>query len=304
MNKRKWARSNLKKQLVWYSFIIVSLVTLIVLVYTPMLSTIKYSMYDVSFLGYGEKYVGFRNYWLLLSNKTFLKAFVNTLVLMLLGLLTIPFGFVLATLINNLGKGKLQSFFRVGYYLPNIITGVSVILMFEVVLKGSDGLFNNFLSIITQKEIQIGWLSNSQYAKIGATILWVWMNLGYSMLVNLANLQSIPTEVYEAAEVDGANGIKKLFYVSIPLMKQSFAFLFVTSAIAGFSRFTDLFIIGGNNSAGAPGGTLQTILMYIYQYSFEVPQYGISSAGAMILFVIVFIFTLFNVKLTGMFEEE
>ncbi len=304
MNKKKWARSKIKKQLVWYSFIIVSLVTLIVLVYTPMLSTIKYSMYDVSFLGYGEEYVGLNNYWLLLSNKTFLKAFFNTLVLMLLGLLTIPFGFVLATLINNLGKGKLQSFFRVGYYLPNIITGVSVILMFEVVLKGNDGLFNNFLSVITQREIQVGWLSNSNYAKIGATILWIWMNLGYSMLVNLANLQSIPTEVYEAAEVDGANGLKKLFYISIPLMKQSFAFLFVTSAISGFSRFTDLFIIGGNNSAGAPGGTLQTILMYIYQYSFEVPQYGISSAGAMILFVIVFVFTLFNVKITGMFEEE
>jgi ABC-type sugar transport system permease subunit len=304
MNKKKWVRSKVKKQLVWYSFIIVSLATLIVLVYTPMLSTIKYSMYDVSFLGYGEEYVGFKNYKLLISNRTFLKAFGNTLVLMLLGLLTIPIGFVLATFINNLGKGKLQSFFRVGYYLPNIITGVSVILMFEVVLKGNDGLLNNFLSAITHMNIHVGWLSDSNYAKIGATILWIWMNLGYSMLVNLANMQSIPTEVYEAAEVDGANGLKKLFYISIPLMKQSFAFLFVTSAIAGFSRFTDLFIIGGNNSAGAPGGALQTILMYIYQYSFEVPQYGISSAGAMVLFAIVFIFTLFNVKLTGMFKED
>ena len=80
--------------------------------------------------------------------------------------------------------------------------------------------------------------------------------------------------------------------------------LFVTGMISGLSRFTDLFVIGGNSSSGAPGGTLQTLLLYIYQYSFEVPQYGISSAGAMILFVIVLLFTLVNVKMSGMFREE
>jgi multiple sugar transport system permease protein len=304
MAKKGHNKHKLKKQLEWYSFIIIPLVTLLVLVYVPMLSTIRYSLYDVSFLGYGEKYVGLRNYRMLLTSSSFLRAFGNTVVLTLMGLLTIPLGFILASFINSLGKGRLQGFFRVGFYLPNIITGVSVILMFQVILKGNDGLFNGFLSLVTGHEISVGWLSDSHYAKFGATLLWIWMNLGYSMLINLASMQSIQTEIYEAAAVDGANAFKRWVYITIPHMKQCFAFLFVTSMISGLSRFTDLFVIGGNSSSGAPGGTLQTLLLYIYQYSFEVPQYGISSAGAMILFVIVLLFTLINVKMSGMFREE
>ena len=304
MVKKGHSKHKLKKQLEWYSFIIIPLITLVVLVYVPMLSTIKYSLYDVSFLGYGEEYVGFRNYRMLLTSSSFMKALGNTVVLTLMGLLTIPLGFILASFINSLGKGTLQGFFRVGFYLPNIITGVSVILMFQVILKGNDGLLNSFLSAVTGHEITVGWLSDSHYAKFGATLLWIWMNLGYSMLINLASMQSIQTEIYEAASVDGANAFKRWFYITIPHMKQCFAFLFVTGMISGLSRFTDLFVIGGNSSSGAPGGTLQTLLLYIYQYSFEVPQYGISSAGAMILFVIVLLFTLVNVKMSGMFREE
>ena len=221
-----------------------------------------------------------------------------------MGLLSIPLGFILASLINGIGKGIWQGFFRVGYYFPNIITGVSVILVFQVVLKTNHGMLNSLLSFLTGHEVAIGWLSDSKYAQFGATILYVWQNLGYSMLINLANLQSVPQEIYEAAEVDGANGLQRWFYITIPQMKTCFAFLFITGMINGLARFTDLFIIGGNSPSGRPGGTLQTILMFIYQFSFESPQYGIASAGAMILFVITFIVTAVNLMTTGFFKKE
>lgn len=299
LNWKKW-----KKQLRWYPFLIISVVALILFVYLPMAKTIQYSFYDVSIVGYGEQYVGLKNYKTLLTQSQFLRALWNTLALTVMGLITIPLGFFLAVMINSLGTGKTQSFFRIGFYLPNIITGVSVILMFQVVLQGSNGLLNAFLSFLTQHEITIGWLSDTRYAKIGATILWTWMNLGYSMLINLASLQSISTELYDAAAVDGATAWKKIRYLTIPLMRSCFVFLFITGVINGLSRFTDLYIIGGNSSAGLPGGTLQTILMYIYQFSFEVPQFGISSAGAMILFVLVFLFTILNIRLTGFLKDE
>lgn len=304
MKQKRWSRRKIKKQLTWYSFIAVSIVTLLLLVYLPMLTTIKYSMFDVSVIGFGEKFAGFKNYKILLTQSTFLKSLWNTIVLALLGLITIPLGFILAALINGLGAGRTQSFFRIGFYLPNIITGVSVILMFQAVLQGDGGLLNIFLSRILGRNILIGWLSSANYAKIGATILWCWMNLGYSMLINLASMQSVPAEIYDAAAVDGASGWKKLCYITVPSMRGCFSFLLVTTMINGLSRFTDLFIIGGNSSAGVPGGVLQTILMYIYQFSFEVPNYGISSAGAMILFAMVFAFTMLNVKLTGFLDEE
>lgn len=124
------------------------------------------------------------------------------------------------------------------------------------------------------------------------------------MLINLASLQSIPGELYEAATVDGATPWNRIRYITIPLMRSCFTFLLVTGVISGLSRFTDLYIMGKNSAAGIPSGTLQTILMYIYQFSFDVPQFGLSCAGAIVLFVLVFAFTMVNVKMTGFLNDE
>lgn len=301
--QKKFSKRIIKQNLTWYSFIIVTLAALVVLVYKPTISTLYYSVTNMETYGTEYDFIGLNNYKLLLTSKTFLNALKNTLILAVLGLLTIPAGFLVANAINGIKNSRIQGFFRVTFYLPNIITGVSVVLIFQYVLKGNGGLLNQFLSWITGKEITIGWISDPAWSHIGATIIFFWMNLGYAMLMNLASLQSIPSDLYDAAAIDGANAIKKMFFITIPLMKSCFAFLFVTSMINGLARFTDLYILGGNSSAGRPNGTLQTILMYIYQYSFEAPKFGISSAGAVILFVLVLIFTLFNVKISGFLKE-
>ncbi len=300
----KVKKKDIKRNFIWYTFIIIPIITLAVLTYKPMMMSIYYSFTNMKTYGMEYEIVGWKNYKNLISNSMFLGALKNTILLAVYGLLTIPLGFLLANAFNGLGRTKLQSFFRVAFYMPNIITGVSVVLVFQYVLKGNGGLLNEFLSLLTGQDIAIGWLSNYRYSHIGATILYIWMNLGYAMLINLANLQSIPTEIYEAAAIDGASPLKKMWYITIPQMKSCFAFLLITSMIGGLSRFTDLFILGGNTPAGKPNGTLMTILMYIYQYSFETPQYGTSSAGAMVLFVIVMAFTVLNLKVSGFLKES
>lgn len=297
-------RSRLKTNLTWYSFIIVSILTVILLVYIPTFTTVVYSLSDVDLQGFNTTFVGLKNYRLIFSMSGFWQSILNTLGLAALGLVTIPLGFLLANAINSLGKSRLQGFFRVMFYMPNIITGVSVILIFQIVLKGNEGMLNNFLSSILGHKVTIGWLSSSAYSWYGATILFVWANLGYSMLINLASLQSISSELYEAASIDGANAVRKMLNITIPNMKSCFSFLFVTGMINGLARFTDLYIIGGNSASGKPGGTLQTILMFIFQYSFDSPQYGISSAGAVCLFILTLGFTMLNLRLTNMFKEE
>ena len=299
--KKRITARIVRENLTWYSFIIVTLLTVIFLVYVP---TILFSLSDVSLKGLDTTWVGLKNYEVIFSMKAFWQSILNTLGLAMWGLIVIPLGFLLANTINNLGRGPLQAFFRVMYYMPNIITGVSVILIFQVVLKGNDGMLNNFLSMITGQKVTIGWLSSAKYSWYGATLLLIWSNLGYSMLVNLSSLQSIPTELYEAASIDGANGLQRLWYITIPNMRSCFVFLFVTGMINGLARFTDLYIIGGNSASGKPGGTLQTILMFIFQYSFDSPQYGMSSAGAVMLFLLTMAFTLLNVKATGMLKED
>lgn len=301
--KKKITKRDIRRNLTWYSFIIVTLAALAILVYKPTVSTLYYSVTNMDTYGTDYDIIGLNNYKMLLTSKSFLNALKNTVLLSVYGLITIPLGFLLANAINSLGRTKLQGLFRVMFYLPNIITGVSVILIFQYVLKGNGGLLNQFLSFLTGRTITIGWISDPAYSHIGVTLLWLWMNLGYSMLMNLASLQSIPSDLYDAASVDGASRFQRLLHITVPLMKSCFAFLFVTSMINGLARFTDLYILGGNSSAGRPNGTLQTILMYIYQYSFEAPRYGISSAGAVILFVLVLIFTIINVKISGFLKE-
>lgn len=292
-------KKDVRRNLTWYSFIIVTIVALCVLVYYPTIRTFVFSTTDMGTYGTDYSFIGIQNFKTLLTSASFLKALKNTFLLALYSLLTIPLGFLLANAINGLGRTKAQGFFRVMYYMPNIITGVSVVLIFQYVLKGNGGLLNQFLAWILRTNVTIGWITDPSISHIGATIIWVWMNLGYSMLMNLASLQAIPGEIYDAASVDGANGRQRMFSITVPQMKSCFAFLFVTGMINGLARFTDLYILGGNACAGRPNGTLQTILMYIYQYSFESPRYGLSSAGAVILFVIVLLLTLFNVKISG-----
>jgi ABC-type sugar transport system permease subunit len=306
MGNKKGKRTmyRLKKQLEWYSFIIVTLIVLIILVYKPTFTAVKYSFYNVSTMGFSEKFVGLWNYQFLLTNKAFIKVMGNTLLLGVMGLVTIPLGFFLATLINGVNNRRLQSFFRVGFYLPNIITGVTIIMIFQIILKGYGGSLNIILSSLAGRDIQTGWLSDPRFARIGATLIWIYSNLGYSMLINLASMQTIPREIYEAAEVDGASVLKQWLYLTIPNMRACFSFLLITGMISGLSRFTDLFILSGYSGDGGTSGVLQTILLYIYQYSFEQPQYGLSNAGAIILFVFVLFFTLLNIKLSGIFREE
>ena len=294
----------LRENLTWYSFIIVTLLAVILLVYVPTITTVVYSLSDVSLKGLETTFIGAHNYEVIFAMGSFWRSILNTLGLSALGLLTIPLGFLLANAINSLGKGPTQSFFRVSFYMPNIITGVSVILIFQIVLKGNDGMLNNFLGLLVGQKVTIGWLSSAQYAWFGATILYIWSNLGYSMLMNLSSMQAIPTELYEAAAIDGASRFQQMIHITIPNMRACYTFLFVTGMISGLARFTDLYIIGGNSASGKPGGALQTILMFIFQYSFDSPQYGMSSAGAVVLFVLTLAFTLVNVRVTGILKED
>lgn len=294
----------MKKQLEWYSFIFVSLIVVILFTYYPMAKAVAYSFSEVSAIGNIEKAVGMRNYKNLLFHTSFLKAAGNTFILAFMGLFSIPIGFVLACMINSIGRGRTQGFFRVCFYLPHIIAGVSVVMILQQVLKSNNGIFNNFLSFFVKGDVKIGWLSDPAYAKLGATIISIWSGLGYCILINLASLQAIPRELYEAAAVDGASELRQVFYITIPNMRSCFLFMFLTSMMSGLARFSDLYMLGGNSAAGKPAGSLQTMMMFIYQYGFEKLDFGMSSAGAILLFLASFAFSMVSAANSGFFRDE
>ena len=254
-------RQRLKVQLQWYSFILPTIICLALLTYTPLVQCIRYSLYKVNVIGFGEKFIGLKNYVSLLTGTGFPRALKNTLVLAVYSLIVIPLGFMLASVLHSLGRGKTQAFFRVMFYMPNIITGVSVVLLFRYVLMQDGGLLNKALSAVAGHTVSIPWLTDSKLTKLGVTIMSCWTGIGYNMLINLAGLQAIPSEIYEAADIDGCNAWQTWLYIKIPNMTGTFSFLLITSIIGSFSRFTDLFLFSGNSASGKPGYSLQTLLM-------------------------------------------
>ena len=125
----------------------------------------------------------------------------------------------------------------------------------------------------------------------------LWRSVGYDTILFLAGLQSIPGEIYEAGSIDGATGIQKWWYITIPNMKGTFAFMIMMLTISTMRRFDDVWMIGG--SAGNPAGTLDTAVMYIFRNSWLSREVGVASAAAVILFIITMILTAINNKVTS-----
>jgi multiple sugar transport system permease protein len=206
-----------------------------------------------------------------------------------------PLSLVLATLIHNVRIWP--NFFKAVYFLPQITSSVAVAVIFSYVLNPNWGIVNGWLRMAGVDPLPL-WLADPRYSLTGsraaATILAVWVALGYYMLIFLAGLQAIPTELYDAAEVDGAGPLQTWWYITLPSLRPTFVFLYITGSIDAMSRFSDLWTLGG--PAGTPARSLQTIVMYIYQTAFEGVDFNLASAAAVILFLIVFLLTLINFR--------
>jgi multiple sugar transport system permease protein len=195
---------------------------------------------------------------------------------------------VMASLLNNLRVWP--NLFKAIYFLPQITSTVAVALVFSYVFQPNWGLVNGILRQVGVEPLPL-WLAEPRYVLTGSraavTILAVWVALGYYMLIFQAGLQAVPAELYDAAVVDGASP-------SIPSLRPTFVFLYITGTIDAMSRFSDLWMLGG--PAGTPARSLQTIVMYMYQTAFESNDFNLASATGVILFVVVLILTLVNFR--------
>lgn len=289
----------IRNDLKWLGLILPFVLILLVFAYYPVMQCIAGSFYKIPDIGnvYSGTFNGLGNYKVVFSDKRFITSTYITFALMLYSLLYIPLAFLFACLINNLGKGKLQSVFRVIFFTPYVIPMVAVIMIFQVFLKGSDGTLNVLLSNLVGKEIITGWLSDPSIARFGVSIISNYSNLPYGIIIFLAGLQSIPSELYEAASIDGANAVQKLRRITLPGIIGTAFFLITTQIIFGFQRVTDLLIVGLGRPVGAPGGSLQSLMMYIYQLSFYSNtsisfNYGVVFAATTLLVAIILIVTL------------
>ena len=277
--------------LVWYSFLALPLFLIVVFVAYPTAIAFRDSVFTET--PQGPQFAGLTHFGRLFASPIFWGALGNTVLLGVAFLaITIPLATVLASMLNRLRRGATP--LKVIYFLPQLTSSVAVAIMFNYVFQPDWGLLNGTLRALGLEQVPL-WLADPRLSLGGSraavTLLAVWAGLGYFIIIILAGLQSIPTDLYDAAAIDGAGPVETWYYVTLPSLRPTFVFLIMTGGIDALSRFGDLWTLGG--PGGAPARSLQSVVMFMFQSGFESNDYSLAAATAVVFFVIVLAITLF-----------
>ncbi len=244
--------------------------------------------------GIGEmQFVGIAQYQFMISDPAFWKSIVNTFQIWIIS--TIPMlaiALVLAFMLNQQIRGK--SAYRMAYFIPNVTSIVAIAVIFGSIFSNQFGLINALLQWLPGFET-VEWLTTPWGIKFAIAAMVIWRWTGYNAIIYLAGLQAIPTELYEAARVDGASWIQVFFRITIPLLRPVILFTVITSTIGGMQLFTEPQVLLG--SGGGVGSEGQTMVLYLYQQAFVFNQFGYGAAIGWALFVIMIIFSFVNWRL-------
>lgn len=293
MNSLKTKKYSSDNNFVWYLFLLPSFLGMLLFMVYPVLDSLRLSFFKSN--GTIESWVGLRNYVRIFGSATFWRSVYTTVYLGFFKMLiALPLGFIIAFLINTIRFGK--NLFKVIYFIPYVSSIIAAGSIFLFVLHPSEGLLNNFIGIFGIPNVS--WLAYAGSARWGTIFLMVWHWLGFVIIICIANLQTIPPELYEASSIDGATERQQLFYITIPRMASAFAFLMVIGWISAMKVFGEAYILGRGN--GSPAGALTTLTGFVYDRGFGGVEYGFASAAAYVLSLIIFIMTLVNTKLTKM----
>jgi ABC-type sugar transport system permease subunit len=282
--RRRPAVRELRRAIVWYGFVLPPFLLILLFVAYPTVETFRQSFFRQ--VAQSQQFVGLDQYARLAHSGIFWHALANTALLGAAFLvLVIPLATVLASLLNRLRRGGAT--LKVIYFLPQLTSSVAVAILFNYVFQPDWGLLNGFLKLLGIAPPL--WLADPSFgiggSRAAVTILAVWAGLGYFILIVLAGLQSIPVELYEAATIDGANGLQMWRHITLPGLRPTFIFLIMTGTVDAMSRFADLWTLGG--PGGAPARSLQTIVMLIFQTGFESGDVNLAAAIAVIFFILM-----------------
>lgn len=282
-----------------YVFVLPFIISFAVFWIYPLFSTVKMSFQSI--LPGQIEWVGLANYEKLLRDTTFHIAIKNSFTYMVWTLvLLIPFPMLFAVLIDsNLVKAK--GFWKGLLYLPAltsvVISGMLFRLMFSEYETGQMNLLLQSLGLDA-----IPWLKEGATAMFALVLLCCWRWTGVNMLYFLSGLKGIDASLYESAEIDGANGWKKFWYITMPLLKPTTIYVLTISVYAGLSMFMESFMLWAGNTS--PKNIGLTIVGYLYKRGIEKNQLGYASAVGLVLLVIALIINVVQLVLNGTFKKE
>jgi multiple sugar transport system permease protein len=271
----------MREGLTGYTFVVLPMAVFGIFFLYPFAYAIYISFFDWGILGKNHS-VGFDNYRELWHDAIFHRAIKNTLLYTVAVVpLEMALGLCVALIVNASIRGK--TFFRAAFYFPSLASSVAITTI-AVYLLSSDGLLN---AIVGGNR---SWFSDEKTALWSIVGLNAWTTSGTIMLFYLAALQAIPTDVYEAAAIDGTSGWRTFWRITFPLLRPAHFFVLVVFGVGALKIFDQAFLVSGGT--GGPNYATYTAVLYIYLHAFKSFQFGLAAAAGVVLFVVIFIFTL------------
>lgn len=292
--RRKYRSEEMKDRMSAYLyispfFIIFAIIGLYPAVFSLYLAFQKWN-------GLGDMvFVGLSNFSIVLKDPTFWKSVYNTIVLGLMG--TAPqlvVGIILAFMLNQ-AYLKFKNAFRAMIFMPYITSMVAVALVFGALFSNHSTAFANYILNIFGMDT-VAWKTSEWGAKIAVSLMVFWRWLGYNTIIYLAGLQSIPNVLYEAARIDGATIVQQLRYITIPLLKPFIVLTVFISTVGALQLFTEPTVFLGIQAFTRT--EVMTVVMYLYRDAFVLQSFGTGSATAVILLLIIIVFSVINTRLT------
>lgn len=275
-----------------YMFLIVPLLFFLVVRFLPTFLALRMSLFDWNILKENQPFVGLANYEELFKDAKFGQALKNTALYTLIGLpMQIGIGLVLALLLSRIKA--LRGLYRAIYFAPYVTPIVAAAWVWQWLFSPQFGPINTMLDAVGIQPQPF--LTSTQQALPTTAALVVWQNLGFQVVLFLAGLAAIPRTYYEAAEIDGASGWQAFWGITWPLLNPTIVFSVVTGTIAYLQLFTQVVNLNFTDQGGPLGSTL-TVALYIYQVAFSRFSMGYASAITVVLFVIILLITIFQLR--------
>jgi multiple sugar transport system permease protein len=277
-----------------YFFLTPALLMITVFFFFPVLAALFMSFTDFDIYGLSDfknvRFIWFDNYKTLFGDPLFWTALRNTFYFVFIGgplSLAVSLG---AAMLLNSRLVKLKSFFRLIYFTPVVATLVSVAVVWRYIYHPRFGLLNYILDLVGIGSVD--WLGDPTWAMPAIIFLAVWKNFGYNMIIFLAGLQNIPEELYEAARIDGAGSFHQFISVTLPMLAPTTLFVGIITMIGYFQLFAEPYVM----TQGGPVNSTLSIVLYMYEEGFRWWNMGYSASLAFVLFAIIFIGTLLQIK--------
>lgn len=289
-------RGKLKDDTVWaWGMLLPNIIVFLMFMLIPMVATFVLSFTNYDMLT-APKFIGIQNYITMAKDPIVRQVTLNTIIYTVL---TVPIGMCISLFLAVMLDQKIgfRKFYRAAFFLPSITSMVVVAIVWQWIYNPDYGLLNYFLSLFGIQGPK--WLLDAKTALLSLAIVGIWKSAGYNMIIFLSGLQGISTTYYEAAELDVASKWAQFRYITLPMLKPTTFFIFIMAVISSFQVFDQVMLM----TKGGPGRASSVLVHYLYQNAFQYFKLGYACAIAYLLFFIVMIITVFNMRMEKNMRE-